>query len=162
MKLVAVLEKPGEYFSEAVSQTLGRDGGAFVLSTSRVEDIASRRCDLVVVSPGFARCAEVRKRLRCGVLLTPDGLFYSPSGSGNVVTYGMSPRSTFTLSAVGTERCMMAIQREVVTVSGRVVEEQELSVAASGGTDTTLAAAGGRILLGLSAHPQSYILNNTR
>ena len=161
MKLVAVLEKNGEYFGEAVSRTLGRCDGVLVLGTSRVTDISSRRCDLIVVSPGYARSADTCKKLSCGTLLTPDGLFFSPPGAGIVVTYGMSPQSTFTLSSLGTERCLMTIRRDIVTASGRVVEEQELSVAASGDADTTLAAAGGRILLGLSAHPQSYISNNT-
>ena len=162
MKLVAVLEKPGEYFGEAISRSLGQNDGVLILGTSRAADVSARSCDLVVVSPGFARSAGICEKLRCGALLTPDGLFYSPPGAGSVVTYGMSSRSTFTLSSVGTERCVMAIQREVVTSAGKVVEEQELHVASSGGTDTTLAAAGGRILLGLSAYPQSYISNNTK
>ena len=161
MKLVAVLENPGEYFGEAVARTLGHSDGVFVLGTSNASDIAPRKCDLVVVSPGFARNADMCETLRCETLLTPDGLFYSPPGAKSVVTYGMSPRSPFTLSSVGEERCILAIQRDVVTSSGKVVEEQELDVSPSGGTDTTLAAAGGRILLGLSARPQSYISNNT-
>lgn len=161
MKLVAVLENPGEYFGEAVSRTIGKSDDVFVLGTSRAEDIGPRRCDLVVVSPGFARSAAMCGSLQCKALLTPDGLFYSPPGAGSVVTYGMSSRSTFTLSSVGDERSVMAIQRDVVTASGRVVEEQELFVDSSGDADVTLASAGGRILLGLSAKPQSYISNNT-
>ena len=161
MQLVAVLEKSGEYFGEAVSRTLGPGDDVLVLGTSRVGDIVQRRCDLVVVSPGFARSPDMCKELSCGTLLTPDGLFFSPPGAGSVVTYGMSPNSTFSLSSVGSERCLMAIRRDVVTSGGHVIEEQELSVVSSGDADTTLAAAGGRILLGLSAYPQSYISNNT-
>jgi len=106
MKLVAVLEKQGEYFGEAVSRTLGSGDNVIILGTSRVEDIGQRTCELVVVSPGFARSAELCDNLSCGTLLTPDGLFFSPPGAGCVVTYGMSSRSNLTLSSVGTERCL--------------------------------------------------------
>ena len=160
MKLVAVLEKPGEYYGEAVSRTLGRSDDVLVLGTSRVEDINGRGCELVVVSPGFARSAELCSRLHCGTLLTPDGLFYSPPGASCVVTYGMSPRSNLTLSSVGAEHCMLAVQRDITTATGNVVERQELSVLSSGDADTTLAAAGGQILLGLSAVPKTYNSHN--
>lgn len=161
MKLVAVLEKPGEYFGEAVSRTLGSGDNVLILDTSREADLKNRRCDLVVVSPGYARSKSPSESLNCGALLTPDGLFFTPSGAKSVVTYGMSSRSTLTLSSIGAERCVMAIQRNVMTASGKLVEEQEMTVMPNGDADTTLAAAGGRILLGLSANPQSYISNNT-
>ena len=150
MKLVAVLEKSGEYFGEAVSRTLKSDDDVLVLGTSRAQDIGARGCDLVVVSPGFARSAEACETICCGTLLTPDGLFYSPQGASCVVTYGMSPHSNLTLSSVGTARCLMAVSRDIVTSAGCVVEQQEMSVASSGSPDTTLAAAAVRILLGLS------------
>jgi len=160
MKLVAVLEKQGEYFGEAVSRTLGSGDNVIILGTSRVEDIGQRTCELVVVSPGFARSAELCDNLSCGTLLTPDGLFFSPPGAGCVVTYGMSSRSNLTLSSVGTEHCLMSVQRDITTTAGNIVERQELSVASSGDNDATLAAAGGRLLLGLSQPLVSYTSHN--
>ena len=82
MKLVAVLETPGEYFGESVSRTLGHDDDVLVLGTSRAQDIACHRCDLVVVSPGYARSAEACERLSCGALLTRTDCFFHRRAPG--------------------------------------------------------------------------------
>ena len=156
MKLVAVLEKNGEYFGDAVSRCFRDADGVVVLATSRCEDIASRRCDVVVVSPEYARTTVPCPNLRCGVLLTPHGCFFTPQGAKSLVTYGMSPQSTLTLSSLGAQSSLLAIQREVTAVSGRVLEQQELPVPSAGSADTTLVTAGGRLLLGLSPQGGAY------
>lgn len=43
-------------------------------------------------------------------------------------TYGMSSICDITLSSVGEERCVLSIQREIVTIYGQVIEPQELII----------------------------------
>ena len=108
---------------------------------------------LLVVSPG-----AVRRGLElpgaCRTVLLPG---YAQSAlrelrAASAVRYGTSPQDSLTLSGRERDRMWALLQREIVTVSGHVVERQEFSVALPpGGKELpTLAAAGALLLLGVS------------
>ena len=67
------------------------------------------------------------------------------------MSYGTSPRDTLTFSSLEGDRLCLAVQRELVTLGGAVVEQQELVLPFSTGASPLpfLAAAGTLLLLGV-------------
>ena len=71
--------------------------------------------------------------------------------AASAVSYGPGPRDTLTLSSREGRQLWCAIQRELVTVEGRVVERQELPLRLPDHMSplSVLAAAGALLLLGV-------------
>lgn len=65
----------------------------------------------------------------------------------------MSPRDTITMSSINDTQTVIALQRELVTLDGTVLERQELPLrrrALHGSADDLMAAVGGLLILGVS------------
>ena len=106
--------------------------------------------DLLVVSPRVAeRPGELFGVGRCRILLLP-GWMRGPAvpHAASAVSYGNGPRDSITVSSREAGRLWVAIQRDLVTVEGRVVEQQEFSLLAPGDEGAALAVAGALLLLG--------------
>ena len=107
---------------------------------------------LLVVSP---RAAQLERPLpaACRTLLLPGEVRQLPRGfrAASAVSYGPSPRDSLTISSRGERRLWAALQRDVVTVDGQVVERQEFSVPLEGEENVmpVLAAVGALLLLGV-------------
>ena len=107
---------------------------------------------LLVVSPGAARrrmCLPVACRT---VLLPGDaGELLEGVHAASAVSYGTSPRDSLTISSREGRRMWAALQRELVTVDGQVVERQEFPLPADTreGELAALAVAGALLLLGV-------------
>ena len=107
---------------------------------------------LLVVSP---RAAQLERPLppACRTLLLPGETRRLPPGlrAASAVSYGPSPRDSLTISSWSEGRFWAALQRDLVTVDGRVVERQEFSVPLEGGEELmpALAAVGALLLLGV-------------
>lgn len=107
---------------------------------------------LLVISPR----ATVRARHmqgNCRTVLLPGD---SPAQhwqlqAASAVSYGPGPRNTLTLSSREGNHLWLALQREVVTVQGQVVERQEFPFrsATDQSTQAALAVAGALLLLGV-------------
>ena len=67
------------------------------------------------------------------------------------MSYGASPKNSLTVSSREEGRLWAALQRELVTVEGRVVERQEFPIPLFPGMGelAALAAAGALLLLGV-------------
>ena len=103
-------------------------------------ELAGARLELLTVSPaarGWAGAGAVP----CGTVLLP----------GTAGSYGTSPRDPLTFSSLEGDRLCLAVQRELVTLGGAVVEQQELVLPFSTGASPLpfLAAAGTLLLLGV-------------
>lgn len=116
-------------------------------------ELAGEFLDLLAVSPeavGWAGAPVVS----CRAVLLPGaaGARSRPPKAESAVSYGTSPRDTLTLSSTEEERLCVEVQRELVTVSGAVVERQELVLPCQEGMPPTLllAAAGTLLLLDLA------------
>ena len=107
---------------------------------------------LLVVSP---RAAERRRQLPpgCRTVLLPGeaGALLSGLAPAAAVSYGTGPRDTLTLSSREGRQLWCALQRELVTVEGRVVERQEMPLRLPDHMSplSVLAAAGALLLLGV-------------
>ena len=124
------------------------NGGLFakkLLDRARYLTVSRGGAQLGVVAPGYdGVCGGSFK-----TLLLPGGFSKCTADARCAVTYGMSAQDTITLSSVGADRCVLAIQREVQDVFGRKTEPQELLVPGDGLLpDEIMAIFGARILSG--------------
>lgn len=84
-----------------------------------------------------------------GTLLLPDEFAGQRSfPAAQVVSYGLSPKSSLTLSSVEEEHLVVALQRELVTLTGQRVERQEFFCPEILGREATLAIAGALLIAG--------------
>ena len=105
---------------------------------------------LLVVSPrAAARGIPVPRQ--CRTVLLPGGMGGVLPRAASAVSYGVSPRDSLTISSREGNTLWAALQREVVTVTGQVVERQEfpLVLDREGEELPALAAAGALLLLGV-------------
>lgn len=116
----------------------------------REKRVSERHPALLVVSPRAATRGFPLPR-QCRTALLPGGMGGVPPQAASAVSYGVSPRDSLTISSREGDTLWAALQRELVTVDGRVVERQEFPLALGQGEGelTALAAAGALLLLGV-------------
>ena len=124
---------------------------ARLLGGDHPADFTDGVLDLLCMAPGAAGWAGA-PAVQCRMLLLPGGLGPLARGLRPVcaVSYGTSPKDTLTLSRLeGTQICL-ALQRELVTLDGGLVEEQEWVLPFPAGWDPMnyLAMAGVLLALG--------------
>lgn len=109
------------------------------------------RPSLLVVSQGAARRGVDLPDCRTVLLPGQAGELLRTRQAASAVSYGPSPRDTLTLSSREGGHLWAALQRELVTVDGRVVEPQEfpLELEPGAASMSALAAAGALLLLGV-------------
>lgn len=137
--------------SVLADQLEGRLGGSYrFLRGGHGADFAQQPLALLVVSPdatGLAGLGVLTPRLA----LLPGGNVAACRlvRAASAVSYGLGSQNTLTLSSMTGTSVSVALQRELVTVSGRTVEPQEWVL--STGPDTTadqfLCLAGALLLL---------------
>lgn len=112
--------------------------------------VSERHPALLVVSPRAATRGLKLPR-QCRTALLPGGMSGVPPKAASAVSYGASPRDSLTISSREGNTLWAALQRELVTVDGQVVERQEFPVPLAPGEEelSALAAAGALLLLGV-------------
>ena len=145
MECFQVIES-GEGIEAAILRGLSAQGG-----------LAGRLCSdrhpaLLVVSPKAA--LENRKLPRaCRTVLIPGsgGSVLRELRAASAVSYGPSPKDSLTISSREETQMWATLQREVVTLEGRVVERQDFPIplARRGEEMSALATAGALLLLGI-------------
>lgn len=105
---------------------------------------------LLVVSPRAA-ARGMRMPRQCRTALLPGGMGGVLPQAASAVSYGASPRDSLTISSREGDTLWAALQRELVTVDGQVVERQEFPLVLEPGAEelSSLAAAGALLLLGV-------------
>ncbi|MEG2421383.1 MAG: hypothetical protein RSB55_07515 [Oscillospiraceae bacterium] len=109
--------------------------------------------DLLVIAPNAVGLGGTAA-ITCRVALLPGGAARSCTlRAESAVSYGLSPKDSITLSSVEGEQICIALQRELVTVGGTIVERQELVLPYPAETETPthfMAQVGALLLLGCS------------
>ena len=105
--------------------------------------------DLLVVAPDWPVSRPVPPGLTCRALLLPGrlGPLAGDLEAGWVVSYGLTPRDSLTLSSLGQDGLCLALQREVVTLAGRSLEPQETPLRGFAGTEPELVLAWAGVML---------------
>lgn len=143
MECFQVLEA-GEGIEAAILRGLADRGGLRGRCASRAHPA------LLVVSPrAAARGLDMPRQ--CRTVLLPGGMGGVLPQAASAVSYGVSPRDSLTISSREGDVLWAALQREVVTIDGQVIERQEFPLALEPGGEelSTLAAAGALLLLGV-------------
>ena len=152
MRRVGVWER-GEGLCETVVEDMKRSGLArpVVYRGCHPAELAGESLDLLVVSPGATGWAGAAS-VTCRLLLLPGSA--GPLARGmrveGAVSYGTGPQNTITLSSLEGDKICLAIQRELVTVEGGMVERQELVLPYPAGQETPdlfMARVGAMLLL---------------
>ena len=155
MRRMGIWEK-NEGLGEVLQSEAARWGERLEIFRGRhPAELAGEELDLLVVSPhatGWGGAASVS----CRLVLLPGSA--APMARGlrveGAVSYGTGPKNTITLSSLEGDTICLAIQRELVTVKGGVVERQELVLpypAGQEGPDLFMARVGALLLLGADA-----------
>ncbi len=136
----------GEGIEGAILRALAARGG------EKLPPASGEHPALVVVSPGAARLG-LKLPPACRTVLLPGqtGRAAGEMRAASAVSYGTSPKDTLTVSSREENRLWCALQRELVTVDGRVVERQEfpLELDRKDRELPALAVAGALLLLGV-------------
>ena len=143
MELFQVIED-GEGIERAILRALPARSG-------QERRVSERHPALLVVSPRAAARGMQLPR-RCRTVLLPGGMGEVSPQAASAVSYGVSPRDSLTISSREGGTLWAALQRELVTVDGRVVERQEFPLRLEPGEEElpVLAAAGALLLLGIT------------
>ena len=107
--------------------------------------------DLLVVSPDWT--GEDRRVPPCRAMLIPGRLAHLAEGltASWAVSFGLSPKDSLTLSSMGEETICLALQREIVTLTGQRQDPQEFPLDRQDHTALCqiLACVGVQLLLGV-------------
>lgn len=133
-----------------LAEMLGRKlkGAASVLSA---DVFLSGSADAAVLSGGTD--AGAWGPVACRVLILPGGAPVGRIRADSVITYGWNGKDTVTLSSVGDGKCVLALQRAVVTVDGGFVESQEIPLRTGGFSSGETLMACFAVLLALGVPP---------
>ena len=134
----------GEGIEQAIMERLRSRGGL------RGRCASADHPALLVVSPQAAvRGMELPRQ--CRTVLLPGGMRGTLPQAASAVSYGTSPRDSLTISSREGDTLWAALQREVVTLGGQVVERQEFPLTLAPGEEAlpALATAGALLLLGV-------------
>lgn len=153
MITVGVWEREEGLYQALARVTAGLSPRYHLVKGRHPAELSAGRLDLLVASPwatGWAGAGAVD----CRIALIPGsaGALARHLRAESAVSYGAAPKNTLTLSSLEKGHISIALQREVVTVTGQVVERQELLLPYPGGCPSPelfLAQAGALILLGL-------------
>ena len=113
--------------------------------------VGERRWELLVLDrEGARRLSGQGSGPVCRTLLLPQEAWSESLRARQVVSCGLSPRSSLTLSSLS-RRCVLCVQRQLTALSGAVIEPQEIPLPAAWGcweTEPLLLLAGACLLLG--------------
>jgi hypothetical protein len=118
---------------------------------SHPADLAQQRLKLLIISPSASGWAGAGILDCCTVLLPGRaGSLVRAMQVESAVSYGAGAKDTITLSSLEGNQICIAVQRELVTVAGGLVERQEMVIPFPEGEspEQFLAITGALLLLG--------------
>lgn len=157
MCLVGIWEQ-NEGLFEAVRRRMPPEAAR--LSAGRhPAELAGEALDLLVIAPGATGWAGAGA-VECRTVLLPGsaGPLARALRTGQAVSYGTSPKDTLTFSSLEGSQICLALQRELVSLEGTVVEQQELVLPFPAGESPLpfLVLAGTLLLLGVPPEELRY------
>jgi len=131
------------------------DSLSLVLTRGECPHCFSGEYDLFVLAPadGTFRNPDPLQDIRCKALLAPSDRGAEALGiqSKWVVSYGLAVRDSLTVSSLEPDLAVLALQREIPTLRGTVVERQEvpLPIPPGSGAGGVMALYGSLLILGV-------------
>jgi len=152
---VAILETPSGDLTARLRECLHAwDEGSSITLTSgtRLSDF-SGTYDLFAIVTSDLAAPFPSGDLSCQALLLPGDAqmaILEQIPSKWAVSFGFSPKDSITVSSIGSDYAVLALQRELVTVAGHIVEQQEIPLSHPTSTSASdlMALYGCLLLLG--------------
>lgn len=113
---------------------------------------------LVLTENAVNSFQDGKTNIACRILLLPGDADAGIFDAECIVTYGMSPKNTVTLSSISEESCVLALQRELLTINGDVLERQEIKIKGGMPPDCLLAVAGSLLILGINLSESKHVV----
>ena len=76
----------------------------------------------------FSGCNISAYKISSHILIVPDDVTIRDSSAQCVITYGLSPKNSVTLSSTDNNKYTLAIQRDIISLGGSIVLRQEFSL----------------------------------
>lgn len=150
MVMIGIWARDGS-LSDALEAALGPHARQYGwVRGSHPAELTQCQLDLLVIAPsvtGWAGATAVSSRM--ALIPGQAGALARSVRTGCAVSYGAGARDTLTLSSLKEGHIAIALQRELVSVSGRVIQRQELVLPFPEGEDPDrfLAVIGSLLLL---------------
>jgi hypothetical protein len=106
--------------------------------------VCRKRWDLLTLTPMGCALLPEPAAVTAGILLLPGDCPRSDLRAGTVVTYGLSPRDSITLSSL--REPVLCVQRTLPLLCGGVLEPQEFPLPGVEGAERLLPGVGTRLL----------------
>ena len=113
--------------------------------------VCRKRWDLLTLTPMGCALLPEPAAVTAGILLLPGDCPRSDLRAGTVVTYGLSPRDSITLSSL--REPVLCVQRTLPLLCGGVLEPQEFPLPGVEGAERLLPGVGTRLLWTGSTYP---------
>jgi len=137
MYSLAVMEEAGGKMASIIEDNIKTitkppDGGFVIVKSEEMKNFHGKY-QLVILSEKAAKGNDLTQSndIMCDILLAPGEYASKAAESINakyIVSYGMSVRDTITMSSIGENDFVMALQRELVTLGGNILDRQELPI----------------------------------
>ena len=145
---IAVAEKRGNELFTLIHGCAARCGLEAVL----LRPDTGEKCDVLVMAPSYARKSAILKKLpvACDTVVLPGLCALETAGARQIVSYGLSPRDTLTLSSMNGGNMVAALLREIVNIGGKRLDRQEIVLPPGNGLNPAglLAALGALLCAG--------------
>lgn len=150
MSVVAIIEEKGGRLSETIRSALRKDAKGNVTLAGEPALKSGVSPQLIVLSRKAPNMMSYSPH--CRVLLTPGCPATLGIRADCLVSYGMSERSSITLSSIEADSLILTLQRELMTIDGEILDRQDIALRPLHGISPgdMLAASGALLLLGLN------------
>ena len=155
---LAVVEEKGTRLAEKIGGKFASQNRGQSLRVTRANCLSELKSSfdlLVIAGEKLAPPVEKKVQVYSRAVLVPDASpreLFAHIHSKWAVSFGLSSKASITLSSIEPETAMLALQRELVTLENKVLEQQEIPLKLDGKSTATQALAlyGALLLLGLS------------
>lgn len=146
MLSVTVREAENESIFQAISQRIKGQRRDIRLTRAPLGS-AIYDAQVVVLSGTAARNLPKNREIECKILIAPSDAVPANAECEYIVSYGMGARDSITASSVSEKECLLALQRDIITLSGEFVDRQEIPVLRKNFSPEDLMAISGALLV---------------
>ena len=154
--------------ASAIEESGGLSGDVLIRSIHTLSEVSKKKTDILVLTEDAMKPTgddsrrdshgQLEARISCSILLLPGDADACGAAACDadadifdaecIVTYGMSPKNTITLSSISEDTCVLALQRDLVTIKGDILERQEIKIGGGMRPECLLAVTGALLILG--------------
>lgn len=123
----------------------------------QIQLVESDKADLLLVTEKAVGNKLPVKKIQAKIALLPGDFcsdIYQNIHADCIITYGLSSKNSVTISSIDEDELLVSIQRELLNIADKVIEQQDFPVETIPELDAvqTLAVTAARLLFGFSVN----------